>query len=258
TSLEGREDPLVEVAADIAADTRLLCLDEFFVADIGDAMILARLLDALFERHVVLVTTSNTVPGALYRDGLQRERSLPAIALLQRHCVVHALTSQTDYRLRALQQAPVYLHPLDDAAEAGLQAVWDRLTADAVLEPGPLQLNGRALATRARADGVVWFGFVTLCEGPRAVADYIEIARGYHTVLIAGVPQLDASRDDAARRFVHLVDEFYDRNVNLVLSAAVPIDQLYVGERLRGEFERTVSRLIEMQSETFHARPHRP
>jgi cell division protein ZapE len=257
TALGERADPLAEVAAAYAAELRVLCLDEFFVSDIGDAMILGRLLDRLFAHGVVLVTTSNTEPRQLYRDGLQRASFLPAIALLERHCVVHHMASPNDYRLRALTQAPVYHAPLGATADAALRDVFDRLTVDAPVDQEPLIINDRVIPTVASADGVVWFDFGALCEGPRSVADYIEIARDFHTVLLSGVPQLDALRENAARRFVNLVDEFYDRNVNLIIAAAAPITALYTGERLRAEFERTESRLIEMQSEAYLARAHR-
>jgi len=251
-------DPLVEVAAGYADELRLLCLDEFFVSDIGDAMILGRLLEQLFGRGVVLVTTSNTRPAELYRDGLQRARFLPAIALLERHCVVHRMDSQTDYRLRTLTQAPVFHHPLDEASDRALRDLYARLTADSPPDDEPLLVNDRAIPAVARSEGVAWFDFAALCEGPRSVADYIELARDFHTVLLAGVPLLDGRRENEARRLVHLVDEFYDRNVNLVISAAAPITGLYRGDRLRGEFARTESRLIEMQSEDYLAREHRP
>lgn len=256
-ALPGRSDPLSDVAADLAGQVRLLCLDEFFVVDIGDAMILARLLQHLIARGVCLVTTSNTEPGELYRDGLQRERFLPAIALLNAHCVVHRMASATDYRLRSLRQGRTWLVPDDAAAESELEALYARLTVEAEPCGQAIEVNGRRIPCRCRAEGVAWFDFEALCEGPRAVADYIELARDFHTVLLSGLPQLDATGDNAARRFVHLVDEFYDRAVNLVAAAAVPIVQLYVGERLRHEYERTTSRLIEMQSEDYLGREHR-
>jgi cell division protein ZapE len=255
-ALGERQDPLVDVAAAFAAELRVLCLDEFFVSDIGDAMILARLLDQLFARGVVLVTTSNSEPAQLYRDGLQRARFLPAIALLEKHCVLHRMDSHNDYRLRALTQAPIYHHPLGTDADAALAGIYQRLTAEAVADSEPLVINERVIPAVERAEGVAWFEFAALCEGPRSVADYIEIARDFHTVLLAGVPQFDSRSENEARRFVNLVDEFYDRNVNLILSAAVPLIALYRGERLRGEFERTQSRLIEMQSEAYLARAH--
>ena len=256
--LEGRSDPLEEVAAGIASELRVLVLDEFFVADIGDAMILGNLLRALFARGVVLVTTSNAPPQDLYRDGLQRERFLPAIALIERHCEVVELVSPTDWRLRALKQAPVYWTPPGMDAERALQAAFARVAHGALRRGFDLAINDRHIPVRAEADGAIWFGFDALCEGPRGVADYIEIARAYHTVLVSNVPQFTPQTDDAARRFVELVDELYDRGVNLVLSAAAPILDLYDGERLRAEFARTESRLIEMQSEDYLAREHRP
>jgi cell division protein ZapE len=257
-ALGQRSDPLAEIAAGYAAQLRLLCLDEFFVSDIGDAMILARLFEQLFQRGVILVTTSNTEPSNLYRDGLQRARFLPAIALLQRHCAVLHLQSPNDYRLRSLTQAPTYHHPLGADADAALEACYERLTADTVRDGEPLRINDRTIDTVDSSEGVAWFEFAALCEGPRAVADYIEIARDFHTVLLANVPKFDRLREDPALRFVHLVDEFYDRNVNLILSAAAPIAELYRGERHAFAFERTASRLIEMQSEAYLAREHRP
>lgn len=255
--LEGRSDPLVEVAARLAAEVRALVLDEFFVGDIGDAMILGNLLRALFERGVVLVTTSNTPPPELYKDGLQRERFLPAIALIERHCEVVELVSEHDWRLRALKQAPVYYTPPGAAAERALLAAFNRVAHGAARQDFRMSLNERPVAVRREADGAIWFEFVALCEGPRAVADYIEIAKAYHTILVSNVPEFTPQTDDAARRFIELVDEIYDRGVNLVLSAAAPIVELYDGERLRAEFARTESRLIEMQSEDYLAREHR-
>lgn len=257
-TLQGRRDPLQEVAARLAREVRLLVLDEFFVSDIGDAMILGNLLEALFARGVVLVTTSNTPPAELYRDGLQRERFLPAIALLRRHCQVVELASDHDWRLRALRQAPVYFTPVGADAERRLGEVFRRMAHGDVQEHHGLALNGREVRVRRSADGVIWFAFADLCEGPRGVADYIELARSFRTLIISSVPQFTPLTDDAARRFIELVDEAYDRGVKLVLSAAVPIVELYDGDRLRAEFARTESRLIEMQSEEYLAREHRP
>lgn len=253
-----RSDPLDGVAAEIAARARLLVLDEFFVSDIGDAMILGRLLEGLFERGVTLVTTSNIEPAGLYRDGLQRARFLPAIGLIEQHCQVLELVSPRDYRLRQLTAGGVYHQPLGPGAEQALAAAWVRLTAEAPLIEGSLEVNDRVLAPRAMAEGVVWFDFAELCEGPRAVADYIEIARDFHTVLLSGVPRFDERNENAARRFVHLVDELYDRQVNLVLSADADAVSLYAGQRLHKEFERTGSRLVEMQSAQYLALEHRP
>jgi len=255
--LEGQADPLRDVAAHFADQARVFCLDEFFVTDIGDAMILAGLLQHLFERGVTLVTTSNIEPSNLYRDGLQRAKFLPAIALLEQHCEVVQLLAPHDYRLRALTQAGIYFSPLGADAERGLDACFERLAPGSRRPEPEIQVNGRAIAVKRRADGVIWFDFAALCEGPRAVADYIELAQSFNTVLISDVPQFSPQMENAARRFVNLVDEFYDRGVNLVLSAAVPIPDLYRGERLRAEFARTQSRLIEMQSGEYLAREHR-
>ena len=247
-------DPLVQVAADCARQFRLLCLDEFFVLDIGDAMLLARLLDQLFSRGVTLVTTSNTAPENLYKDGLQRASFLPAIIQIQAHCRVYDLHSPRDYRLRALTRTGVWQTPANEAAEAALAAVFARLADNAAPDDdAALEINGRPIATRERADGVVWFDFAALCDGPRAVADYIEIARRFHTVLVSGIPVFDRDSEDPAYRFVLLVDELYDRGVVLVASAAAAPIELYRGRRVAREFERTVSRLTEMQSEEYLA-----
>lgn len=250
-------DPLPKVANQLAMRARVLCLDEFMVEDIGDAMILAGLLDALFARGVMLVTTANTAPRNLYRDGLQRDRFLPAIDLLESHCRVWELASQHDWRLRNLRQQPVFQTPDGPGADAVLSRIFQTQAGGEVIAGGAIQLNGREVAARQRAEQVIWFDFKALCDGPRAASDYIELANRYRAVLISGVPRLDAALDAPAKRFVHMVDEFYDRNVKLALSAAVPLESLYAGSRLRGQFERTISRLMEMQSEDYLAREHR-
>ncbi len=255
---DGTADTVAVVADALADEMRLLVLDEFIVSDIADAMILGRLLERLFARGVVLVTTSNTEPKNLYRDGLQRARFLPAIALIERHCAVVHLDSAQDYRLRQLTRAKTYLTPLGAASEQALAEHFRVLAADCPREDGPLAINGRSIAVRSLAEGIAWFDFAALCEGPRAAADYIEIARDFHTVLLSGVPVFDLARDNAARRFVHLVDELYDRNVNLLLSAGAEPTALYGGGKLRQEFERTASRLVEMRTAEFMAREHRP
>jgi cell division protein ZapE len=255
--LEGRSDPLRDVAAQFAAQARVFCLDEFFVTDIGDAMILGGLLKHLFAHGVTLVTTSNIEPRELYRDGLQRAKFLPAIALLEQHCAVLQLQSAQDYRLRALTEAGVYFTPLGERTEHALAACFERIAPGAHRPEPEILVNGRAIAVKRRADGIIWFAFDALCEGPRAVADYIELAQSFNTVLISGVPQFTPQMEDAARRFVNLIDEFYDRGVNLVVSAATPVTELYDGERLRAEFARTESRLIEMRSREYLAAAHR-
>lgn len=253
----GERDPLVAIAREWRGSLRVLVLDEFFVNDIGDAMLLGRLLERLFAEGVALVTSSNTEPSQLYRDGLQRERFLPAIALLQQHCDVLLLDSTTDYRLRALTRSPVYRAPLDAGSDAWLAQRWHEISGGAPATADVLPVEGREIPVRAHAEGHAWFEFDALCDGPRSVADYIEIATEHHSVLLAGVPRLDDARADAARRFVHLIDELYDRHVNLVCTADALPAQLYGGDRLAGAFERTASRLIEMQSAEYLALEHR-
>ncbi|HEY1069727.1 cell division protein ZapE [Thermomonas sp.] len=253
----GQRDPLAAIAREWRSTLRVLVLDEFFVSDIGDAMLLARLLERLFAEGVVLVTTSNAAPRDLYKDGLQRARFLPAIDLIERQCEVVELVSDTDYRLRALTKSPVYRAPLDAEADAWLERRWRELGGDDGHRDAGIVIDGRRIPVRARSKGLCWFDFAALCEGPRGNADYIEIAREFHTVLVGGIPRFDALRDDAARRFVHLVDELYDRHVNLVCTADAAPMALYAGDRLVGAFERTASRLIEMQSAEYLAHEHR-
>src|SRR5690606_35975563 len=255
----GERDPLARIVREwrTALKLRVLVLDEFFVSDIGDAMLLARLLERMFAEGIVLVTTSNVAPPDLYRDGLQRARFLPANDLIRRHCEVVYLESDTDYRLRALTRSPVYRAPLDDGSEAWLQARWRELGGDDAHRDAGIEIDGRRIAVRARCKDMAWFDFDALCEGPRGATDYIEIAREFHTVLLGGIPVLDDTRNDAARRFVTLVDELYDSQVNLVCTADAPPHALYTGERLTGAFERTASRLIEMQGADYLATEHR-
>ena len=250
------EDPLDTVAADIARDTRVLCFDEFFVSDIGDAMILARLLKGLFDRGVTLVTTSNSPPENLYRDGLQRQRFLPAIALLDEFTDVVNMDGDTDYRLRLLQKAGTYLSTQDPTAADKLAFFFDESASTHVEIETDLDINGRPVRAYRCAKGIAWFRFTDVCDGPRSQADYIELARWYPSVIVSGVPQFDATQEDQARRFIALVDEFYDRRVKLILSADVGVDELYKGTRLAFEFDRTGSRLIEMQSTAYLALPH--
>ncbi len=251
------QDPIGKVAADIAAEARVLCFDEFFVSDIADAMILGRLTEVLFERGVTLVATSNVPPQELYKDGLQRERFVPAIARIQQHCAVLHLDSPTDYRLRALAHAEIYHSPCDAAAEANLGAWFDELAPEAG-HTGALRVLGRDIPARRLADGVAWFDFAAVCQTARSAADYVELARTHHSVLLSRVPRLTGDDEDAARRFITLIDEFYDRGVKLILAADVPREQLYGGRKLQFEFQRARSRLVEMQSQEYLARPHLP
>jgi len=251
------QNPLEQVALQWASSCRVLCLDEFIVTDIADAMLLSGLLENLFTLGVTLVTTSNTEPGALYRDGLQRAKFLPAIALLQRQTRVLHLKGDTDYRLRILEQSPIYHWPLDQKAESNMTSSFQRMAAGCALETN-LTINDRPFQSVRRGDGVIWFEFAELCAKPRGSSDFIEIARAFNTVLLSNVPQLGEEDSNAARRFITLVDEFYDRGVKLLLSAQTPVESLYTGTRLAFEFNRTASRLTEMQSHNYLARPHLP
>jgi cell division protein ZapE len=251
------QDPLSLIASDWARTCSLLCLDEFFVSDIADAMLLASLLEGLFRNGVTLVTTSNIEPDGLYRDGLQRAKFLPAIQLLKDHTQVIELTGDIDYRLRILEQSEIYHHPDDSTADRVLTESFNRMAAECEMNHD-LDVNGRSFHARRRGDGVIWFDFSELCEKPRGSIDYIELARAFNTVFLSGAPQLGEDQADEARRFITLVDEFYDRNVKLLMSAAVPLNELYTGRKLAFEFKRTASRLTEMQSHDYLARPHLP
>ncbi|MFL6586482.1 MAG: cell division protein ZapE [Luteimonas sp.] len=254
----GERDPLAAIVRGWRdAGLRVLVLDEFFVSDIGDAMLLARLLDRMFADGIVLVTSSNVDPKDLYKDGLQRPRFMPAIELIQRHTHVVYLESDTDYRMRALTRSPVYRTPLDADSDSWLDTRWHELGGDDEHRDAGVEIDGRRICVRARTPGMAWFDFDALCEGPRGASDYIQVATEFHTVLLGGIPHMDATRDDAARRFVTLIDELYDRHVNLVCTAAAEPPALYSGERLTGAFERTASRLIEMRSAEYLAREHR-
>lgn len=256
--LEGEKNPLDIIGERLAGEAEVICFDEFFVSDIADAMILANFLEAIFARGIALVATSNIPPERLYENGLQRHRFLPAIALLQKHTKVLNVDAGTDYRLRTLEQAQLYHYPLGPEAEESLQQSFRRLAPDKVVLDQVIEVNGRNLKSRALSDDVVWFEFAELCDGPRSQNDYIELAREFHAVILSEVPAMDAAQDDRARRFVNLVDEFYDRHVKLVIAAQVPPEHLYSGERLAFEFQRTLSRLLEMQSHDYLALEHRP
>jgi cell division protein ZapE len=305
-TLQQREAPLDVVAERIAQEARVLCFDELFVADIADAMILGGLFAALFKRGVTLVATSNVQPRNLYKDGLQRQRFLPTIDLLEQHMDVVAVDGATDYRLRCLTQAGTYLPSGTPDTERRLKELFDELadhdggdpdaiaprmspasgptalatapvtpkaaaTAHSVNQSGrpwpnqspldptnSIEIEGRRIPVIRERGGVVWFDFMALCSGPRSQEDYIEIARDYQSVIVSDIPVFDSLHEDEARRFIALVDELYDRNVNLIVSAAAPPLELYRGDRVGFQFERTASRLIEMQSEEYLAREHRP
>jgi cell division protein ZapE len=257
-TIKHHADPLVIVAQRIAQQARLICFDEFHVSDIADAMLLGRLLRELLQQGVVLVATSNHKPDELYMHGLQRSRFLPAIVLLKERLEVVEIDAGIDYRLRMLERVRAYHFPLDEAAEADLAGVFSSLAGGEGGNPVSLEIEGRQIATKRVAPGVVWFEFQTICGAPRGQADYIEIARRFHTVLISGIPKMVPEQAAEARRFTWLVDEFYDRRVKLIVSAQVPPQELYPGGPHADEFNRTISRLTEMQTRQYLAQPHLP
>jgi cell division protein ZapE len=244
-------DPLGPLADALLEQAWLLCFDEFHVQNIADAMILGRLFEALFARGLVMVATSNFAPGRLYQDGLNRERFVPFIALLEQRLEVIALAGPTDYRLERLRDVPTYHQPLGAAAEARLEQIFQALTDGAEGAPAALAVGSRRLQVPRAARGVAWFDFEALCEQPLGPADYLALTERYHTVMLSGVPQLTPDRRNQARRFITLVDALYDRRINLVISAAVPPEELYPAGEGAFEFRRTASRLAEMQSRGY-------
>jgi cell division protein ZapE len=254
--LQGTVNPLDVLAGRMAQRFKLICFDEFHVADVTDAMILHRLLDALFKSGVGLVTTSNFQPDGLYPGGLHRDRILPAIDMLKQRMEVINVDNGTDYRQRTLTHIELYHTPLGESADASLEATFNQL-AEAHDEEPVMQIESRQIRAIRRAGGVIWFDFRTLCGGPRSQNDYLEIASQFHTLLLSNVPQMSVRQASEARRFTWLVDVLYDRRVKLILSAAVPPDLLYTEGPLSHEFPRTVSRLGEMQSAEYLALEHR-
>lgn len=256
--LKGVNDPLKVVAKRFADKVEIICFDEFFVSDITDAMILGTLLDELFKLGVIFVTTSNIVPDDLYKNGLQRARFLPAIDLLKQHCDVVNVDSGVDYRLRALEKAEIYHSPLDAQADVNLHTYFQQLAPEIGQQNTTIEIEGRDIKVREVADGVVWFDFNSICETARSQVDYMEISRIYHSVLLSNVIQMGRDNDDAARRFIAMVDEFYERKVKLIISAEVVLEQLYQQGSLNFEFKRCISRLQEMQSHEYLAEAHIP
>lgn len=259
-TLKGTRDPLIVIAKQMAAKYRVICFDEFFVSDITDAMLLGTLFQALFKEGVVLVATSNIIPDDLYKNGLQRARFLPAIALINQHCEVLNVDSGIDYRLRTLEQAEIYHHPLDEQADTNLLRYFRQLAPEAEVSSDVIEIEGREIHIRQQAQGVLLADFRALCDGPRSQRDYMELARLYHTVLVSGIEQMGAflTGDDIARRFLAMVDEFYERNVKLIVSAQVPLEDIYADGLLSFEFRRCRSRLIEMQSYDYLKSEHLP
>lgn len=256
-SLPRTPDPLEIVAGQLADRYRVLCLDEFHVNDVADAMLLGGLLRGVFKRGLVLVATSNTAPDELYAEGLQRDRFLPAIELLVRCTRVIALNGGCDYRLEHLEAGGTYRIAAGREGEAWLVSRLRDLAPAQARTETTLEIAGRTLQLCALAEDVVWLSFAELCQRARSAGDYLELAREFHTVLLQDVPQLGDEQDEAARRFIHLVDALYDHRVKLIVTAACPPGQLYTGTRLREAFQRTVSRLTEMSASGYLARPHR-
>ncbi|CAM4128475.1 cell division protein ZapE [Shewanella aquimarina] len=259
-NLKGQRDPLLVIAKRMAESYQVICFDEFFVSDITDAMLLGTLFQALFAEGVALVATSNIIPDELYRNGLQRARFLPAIALINKHCQVLNVDSGIDYRLRTLEQAEIYHYPLDPQADKNLLGYFQQLAPESEVSREAIDIDGREIAIRQQAQGVLLIDFRDLCDGPRSQRDYMELACLYHTVLLSGVEQMgsQSTGDDIARRFLAMVDEFYERHVKLIISAEVALEEIYTQGLLSFEFRRCRSRLTEMQSHDYLALEHLP
>ncbi|TNL12039.1 cell division protein ZapE [Kosakonia cowanii] len=258
TSLQGQSDPLEIVADRFKAQTDVLCFDEFFVSDITDAMLLGGLMKALFARGITLVATSNIPPDELYRNGLQRARFLPAIEAIKQFCDVMNVDAGIDYRLRTLTQAHLWLSPLGEETAQQMDKLWLALAGAPRSHAPELEINHRPLATLGVENQTLAVSFATLCVDARSQHDYIALSRLFHTVMLFEVPVMTRLMENEARRFIALVDEFYERHVKLVVSAAAPLHEIYQGERVKFEFQRCLSRLQEMQSEEYLKREHMP
>ncbi|MBK4715355.1 MULTISPECIES: cell division protein ZapE [Tenebrionibacter/Tenebrionicola group] len=258
TSLQGHSDPLESVADGFKAQADVICFDEFFVSDITDAMLLGGLMQALFRRGITLVATSNIPPDALYRNGLQRARFLPAIDAITRHCDVLNVDAGIDYRLRTLTQAHLWLSPLNEQMRQKMAHLWQALTGTSIQAAQTLQVNHRPLAIAGKVHQTLAVSFTTLCVEARSQHDYIALSKSFHTVLLYDVPVMTPTMESEARRFIALVDEFYERRVKLVVLAQAALFDIYQGERLKFEFQRCLSRLQEMQSEDYLQCPHLP
>jgi len=264
-AITGQAEPLAAVARDVAKDARLLCLDEFHITDITDAMLMRKLLEGLMEQGVVVLTTSNFEPDALYLHGLQRNQFLPAIELIKQNFDIVNVDDGVDYRLRELEKAGVY-HVGPDA-DARMAHEFLAMARHESIDAGDLEIEGRHIPVRRHARDIAWFDFPALCDGPRGKPDYIELARRYHTVMVSNVPRFGAGMADKLRRFVWMIDEFYDRRVKLIVSAGVAAEELIMDADAEDAFqanlnaslkERMVSRLTEMQTHDYLAQPHLP
>ncbi len=254
--IQDQHNPLAIIARKISSESKILCLDEFSVTDIADAMILSGLLNHLFHQGVVLVTTSNVEIDNLYKHGLQRNRFLPAIELLKRRMISVQVDNGRDYRMACLQDDAIFHTPLGGQANLQLTNCFNQLAGRYDKTIRSIAVYGRNIDVVASGPGIVWFEFKSLCQTSRSKTDYIEIARQFHTIFVSNIPPLDSTRDDAARRFIELVDEMYDRNVNMIVSSAQTPQNIYRGKRLAAPFKRTSSRLTEMSTPPYLARPH--
>lgn len=255
--LRDKAEPLDIIGKQLASEAKILCFDEFVVNDVADAVILVKLMRVLFNEGMTLVATSNVEPKNLYKGGLQRDLFMPAIDMIYEYTDVINIDSGIDYRLRFLDKAETYFWPLNAAAAEGMEHNFKHLSPDTGVAGATIEVEGRELTSIKRSDGVIWFSFTELCDGPRSQNDYIELARCFHSILLSNVPVLDRLQEDQARRFINLVDVFYDHNVKLIVSAAVSSDKLYEGTRVGFEFQRTTSRLQEMQSHDYLALSHK-
>jgi len=254
--LHNLKNPLTVIANGFAKNYRVLCLDEFIVTNITDAMLLSGLLEALVKNGVILVATSNRIPDDLYKNGLQRERFLPAIDLIKRHTHVMHIDGDTDHRIALLEQDDIYYTPVTTNTNDKLTKRMESLAPCTISYGRVLTIHKRPIKTLMHADEIAWFDFDALCDAPRATPDYIEIAHDYHTIILSNVPVMDENMDDKARRFIYLIDELYDRSVKLVISADAEPEKLYTGDMLNFAFNRTSSRLIEMRSKEYLEKPH--
>ncbi|PKH01904.1 cell division protein ZapE [Psychromonas sp. MB-3u-54] len=256
SELQGQANPLVKIAKKFASQTDVLCFDEFYVDDITDAMILAGMLTALFEQGIVLVATSNIHPDDLYKNGLQRARFLPVIDLVKRHCEVFNLDGGRDYRIGRLINSEIYHYPLDSSASLQIKSAFENLADGDKVYGQDIEINSRLIPTIANSIDTLSIEFGSLCDGPRSVLDYIEMAILYRTIIVANIKQMDDLHNDIVRRFIAMIDEFYDHHVAVIISAEVNIMDLYIGSKLDFEFQRCVSRLSEMQSKTYLMQSH--
>ncbi len=255
--IKEQTDPLKKVARDLLGDRHVLCLDEFTVSDIADAMIMATLLKHLFQRRITLITTSNSSPDKLYWGGLQRDRFLPAIELIKNHTNSIQVDNGNDYRMEYLSGTNTFMFPSTDETEASLKSAFLHLAGPNPSFDTELEINGRLVEAKALGSDTIWFCFEAICQTHRSNLDYIEIARQFHTVLISDIPPLGPDMDDSARRFIELIDELYDRNVNLLASSEHSPPDIYKGRRLMNAFQRTASRLVEMSSTAYLSSPHK-